>query len=812
MPLAGSQVAIDQKVLQVVQDVKSNSESKLLRSGAARLDSGRRIQLDIQTSGLPGGIARQLRALGAAVTEVVDEMHVAEAWVPADKLEQVAALPGVEAVRLPYYVFTNVTSAGDGIHNADDVRNQFAAMGIDGTGIKIGVISNGVNHKANVGTELPTVTVDPAHPGSGDEGTAMLEIVHDLAPGAELYFAGITTSTAMIPSITYLVSQGCDVIVDDLSFFGESFFSDSAIAQKVASVVANDDVVYVTSAGNYSDDQHYQAQYVQGLSATAGGRLHQLGSPGQDVNEVSIPNGSTFRSFLQWSDPWGGSSNNYDLYLYNSATFAQLDNSISVQDGQIGDLPFESLQWTNNTGATVQAQIWIERKNGEASRELELFTIGNSSMQFETDGDALIGQEAVTTAMSVAAANAASPSSVTSYSSRGGSTVYNFITMTKTTRQTLDGTAIDGVQTKIGQLGFFSNPFYGTSAAAPHAAAIAALVRQVKPSLTPAQVIQTMADTAVDLGAAGYDTTSGAGRYDALGAVYKAFTPSAPDMIDASDHGPSNTDNITNDTTPTFSGAVPAGSYVRLFVDGVQNQAVQLGAGVTSYNLTTSALSNGAHVVTIRVAANSSVSLSNNSNVSPGVHLGIDTVAPSVTDIDFNYDVAVQNLTWKFNDTVAASVQVSDLTLENTTNMSVLNSADLAASPLFVNEARFTFPGFVYGALPDGEYTATLAAASVTDTAGNPLAADSTFDFFFLNGDADHDGDVDVNDLGILAGNWQQSNCTFSQGDFTYDGQVNVSDLGELASRWQASVFASAPAQTGEATAHGDDYLMDLLA
>jgi hypothetical protein len=402
---------------------------------------------------------------------------------------------------------------------------------------------------------------------------------------------------------------------------------------------------------------------------------------------------------------------------------------------------------------------------------------------------------------------------VTSYSSRGGSTVYtNFATQTKTTRQTLDGTAIDGVQTKVGQLGFFSNPFYGTSAAAPHAAAIAALVRQVNPSLTPAQVLATMANTATDLGAVGYDTTSGAGRYDALAAVYKAFTPSAPDLIDTSDNGPSNTDNITNDSTPTFTGTVPAGSFVRLFVDGVQNQTVQLGSGVTSYNLTTSALSDGPHVVTIRIAANSSVSLSNNSNVSPGVHLGIDTVAPSVTNTIFEYDVPVQNLTWTFNGTVFASVQASDLTLENTTNMSVVNSADIAATPLFVNQARFTFPGFVYGALPDGEYTATLAAGSVTDNAGNPLAANSSFDFFFLNADADHDGDVDINDLGIVAGNWQQSNRTFSQGDFTYDGNVDVNDLGELASRWQMSILASSPAQVGETSWAGDDYLFGLLA
>ena len=91
-------------------------------------------------------------------------------------------------------------------------------------------------------------------------------------------------------------------------------------------------------------------------------------------------------------------------------------------------------------------------------------------MAYDTPGDALVGQEAVPGVMSVAAANAGSPNSVTTYSSRGGSTIYsNFTTQTSSVRQSLDGTAIDGVQTAVGQAGFFVNPFYGTSAAAPHA-------------------------------------------------------------------------------------------------------------------------------------------------------------------------------------------------------------------------------------------------------------------------------------------------------------------------------------------------------
>ena len=556
-------------------------------------------------------------------------MGVVQAWITPAMLDDAGLLSPVQNIALPDYAIRNVTTAGDGIHQADKVRAQFTAAGVDGTGIKIGVISDGAAHRANVGAELPSVNVDPAHPGAGDEGTAMLEIVHDLAPGAQLYFAGVTTSLDMVACMTYLQNQGCQVVVDDLLFPGESYFSDSAIANKAQQMV-NAGITYVTSAGNFADDQHYQAQYVQSASATADGRLHRFSaSPVDDANNVSIPAGSTFRAFLQWSDAWNASANDYNLYLYRS-DFTLLDSSAIVQNGN--DQPIEWVQWTNNTGAAVQAEIWIEKRNAAAVRELEMFTIGNSTLQFETDGNALIGQEAIPGVMSVAAANAASATSVTAYSSRGGSTVYtNFTTQTKTTRQTLDGTAIDGVQTKVGQLGFFNNPFYGTSAAAPHAAAIAALVRQVKPSATPAQVAQIMADTATDLGAAGYDTTSGAGRYDALGAVYKAFTPAAPDLHAGSDTGSSSTDNLTRDNTPKLAGVAPAGSFVELFIDGAFEEFVDLAPNVTTWEMIPdSALSDGAHTATIRVSAASSVPVANRSSTSAPLSFTIDTAAPTL--------------------------------------------------------------------------------------------------------------------------------------------------------------------------------------
>ena len=103
------------------------------------------------------------------------------------------------------------------------------------------------------------------------------------------------------------------------------------------------------------------------------------------------------------------------------------------------------------------------------------------------------------------------------------------------------------------------------------------------------------------------------------------------------------------------------------------------------------------------------------------------------------------------------------------------------------------------GTLADSNYRVTLNHLGITNPSGTPMASDHVLDFFFLNGDANHDRVVDVTDLGILATNWQATG-RLRQGDFNYDGHVDVSDLGILATNWQASLRSS-----GERTFASED-------
>jgi hypothetical protein len=172
----------------------------------------------------------------------------------------------------------------------------------------------------------------------------------------------------------------------------------------------------------------------------------------------------------------------------------------------------------------------------------------------------------------------------------------------------------------------------------------------------------------------------------------------------------------------------------------------------------------------------------------------VDTTPPTVSS-NFDFNASKPRLVMSFNEDVGASLAAGDLSLVNLTSGQPVQGAAISLVYDSLSKvATFSFPGLSNQLLADGNYRATLAAGSFADQWGNAQPADHTYDFFVLAGDADRDRDVDVNDLGILASNWQQSPRTFSQGDFDYSGTVDVNDLGLLASRWQQGLPQSAPA------------------
>ncbi len=505
-----------------------------------RVDDNGMTLVDIKADVSPE-LLDYIEKLGGTVLSHYARYDAVRARMPLVQLETLAEDEAVRFVKRAVEAILNKTdtSEGDAAHKAASAR---VGYGIDGTGIQIGVLSDSVDYLADVQAtgDLPDVTVLEDEPGNSGEGTAMLEIVHDLAPGAELYFATAWKSAAGFPyNILALANAGCDVIVDDVSYFNESPFQDDIISQAVNSVTANG-VLYFSSAGNNGNlndetSRVWEGDYLGSTSVPASltdvySSVHDFGE-GDVTNDITTATAALI-AVLHRADPLGGASNDYDLFLLDSTGNIVLF-STSIQDGD--DDPYEIIGDYLNA---FDHQLVIAKYSGE-DRFLHLSTFRQGRPEYTTSGQ-IKGHAATANAFGVAAVRAAGKTSaftgaesVEYFSSDGPRRVFytangtpitpgNFSSTGGNVRSKPDIAAADGVQTATP--GFA--PFYGTSAAAPHAAALGALLLAKHPGITINKVRKIFTTTALDIEAAGYDRDSGAGIIMAdalLGAEIPSF-------------------------------------------------------------------------------------------------------------------------------------------------------------------------------------------------------------------------------------------------------------------------------------------------
>jgi hypothetical protein len=500
--------------------------------------------------------AAELAAAGLNVTAVstLDPRRV-EGYVALPHARAVAGLAAVRAlsaVHQPLKFAGSVQSEAVALEHADKVQ----AKGIDGTGIKIGALSDSYNacglcrhaDQDVASGDLPpdVVVLEDLKPGKGtDEGRAMLQLVYDLAPGSKLGFATAFKGEVSFSNNIMALHDtfGADVITDDVLYFEEPMFSDGLLAQTVDAVSAKG-AAYFSSALN-NGIEAYEADFVpiswaNALEAEAQGltnlkleqipkelrpvSLHLFSGKTTKGQQTSLSNrvtvvGQPSQFDFQWDEPFDLDKvkTDYNIYVFDAqGNWMDPSNSQFVSyttDNNLKtDKAFEYASLSPDPShlkgdiAQEDYQIVIAKMNGGPSSHIKLVAVNTLAVSWFQGSPSTWGHNSAKGGQSIAATYYALPNYPEDFSSPGPVTILfdnegNRLA-TPDIRNVPQVTAADGINNTF--FGYDADGdghpnFFGTSAAAPDAAGVAALVLQAaggSGSMAPDQVYTVMQQTA----------------------------------------------------------------------------------------------------------------------------------------------------------------------------------------------------------------------------------------------------------------------------------------------------------------------------
>ncbi|KYC35568.1 hypothetical protein WA1_07020 [Scytonema hofmannii PCC 7110] len=468
-----------------------------------------------------------------------------------------------------------VTSQADIIQQASRVRNALP-QGFDGSGVKVGVLSDSYNvlgtAQADIDSgDLPAnVTVFQegglAKERYTDEGRAMLQLVYDLAPGADLSFSSVflgeVNFAQQIRDLAFKKDHA-DILVDDFIYFDEPIFQDGIIAQAIDEVVTQYGVSYFSAAGNFNR-QGYESTKFAGHSDSAGilaGTYHDF-DPGHGVDTrqlITLAPNQKIVLTLQWDDPFytvNSVDTDLDIFLLEPGTGKVLarsdDNNIENQ------LPSETFSFTNHNHSELHAEVVIRLSEGTEPGRIKYinYESGEDKItfnEFGTGSSTIVPHAAATNASAIGAVNYFDQDNPAYYPGKDPEDFFTSVGPTTILfepkgerlekpelRLKPELAAIQGVDTTFFGEDIDGNGFpnfFGTSAAAPHAAAIAALVKQANPDFTPEQIYERLESTAEDIYVSGRDNVTGFGLINAYDAVFGPVVAASPNFVDNFDNG-----------------------------------------------------------------------------------------------------------------------------------------------------------------------------------------------------------------------------------------------------------------------------------
>ena len=516
------------------------------------------VVIDAVADGNADGLLAALKRLG--LQDASTYGAYVSGRLPISSIRAMSDLSGLKLVR-PSAARTNVgltTSQGVQAMNADDVQT---ILGITGNNVWVGVLSDTFDDWDAAGLGGPPLTDaaadiangdlppnmlildDSAGPGI-DEGRAMMQIVYDVAPGANLSFhtafggfADFAQGIEELAGCPPGSAPGCvpsprpaRVVVDDVIYFAEAMFQDDIIAQ-AADNVFNSGRTYFSSAGNNAR-QAYQRRYVSsGIPGLFGGIRHDFDpGPGvDDLQRVTIPVGDQVIISFQWTEPFfsicgstccpGGSQSDLDIILYDVAGGALAGGVANNLGGDavelFGFLNDGTIDVDGVPGPDTEFDLGIELFAGPRPRFMKYVYFDDMTVnEFDTQSGTVYGHANANGAEAVGAAFyqdtppfGTFPPVIESFSSAGFTPEFidGSCNFTGRKRAKPEIVAPDGANTTF-FFPFSPNPegdafpnFFGTSAAAPHAAGVAALINEAAPGIHPKKVYKLLERTAIDM-------------------------------------------------------------------------------------------------------------------------------------------------------------------------------------------------------------------------------------------------------------------------------------------------------------------------